>query len=245
MKFWEMTSTAILLTSSANVDAVMLHHNTWDTGSSSTYTTNFGNPVITGPTDAFSSNSLAFNTEGNTPSFYYEQIDYAIGTESSPYSSFNVSFDIYIENQIGSNNQFTILFDTPSVRNLYFTNEGNIELKPGWASEQLLSTYNENESMHIDMLFDIGNNIWNVSLNDNNIYSGIIDNTSNPYLNPAEYLRSIRFSQGLVSSIESPSHESTVYLDNLVISAVPVPAAAWLFGSGLIGLVGFARRKQV
>lgn len=27
------------------------------------------------------------------------------------------------------------------------------------------------------------------------------------------------------------------------ISAVPIPAAAWLFGSGLIGLIGFARRK--
>lgn len=28
------------------------------------------------------------------------------------------------------------------------------------------------------------------------------------------------------------------------ISSVPVPAAVWLFGSGLIGLVGFARRKS-
>jgi len=28
------------------------------------------------------------------------------------------------------------------------------------------------------------------------------------------------------------------------VSAVPVPAAAWLFGSGLIGLIGIARRKQ-
>ena len=28
------------------------------------------------------------------------------------------------------------------------------------------------------------------------------------------------------------------------VSAVPVPAAAWLFGSGLIGLVGVARRKR-
>ena len=28
------------------------------------------------------------------------------------------------------------------------------------------------------------------------------------------------------------------------VSAVPVPAAAWLFGSGLIGLVGLARRKK-
>ena len=28
------------------------------------------------------------------------------------------------------------------------------------------------------------------------------------------------------------------------VSAVPVPAAAWLFGSGLIGMVGIARRKS-
>ena len=28
------------------------------------------------------------------------------------------------------------------------------------------------------------------------------------------------------------------------MSAVPVPAATWLFGSGVIGLVGFARRKK-
>ncbi|HHJ17122.1 MAG TPA: DUF3530 family protein [Gammaproteobacteria bacterium] len=30
---------------------------------------------------------------------------------------------------------------------------------------------------------------------------------------------------------------------NAPLSAVPVPAAVWLFGSGLIGLLGFARRK--
>ena len=34
-----------------------------------------------------------------------------------------------------------------------------------------------------------------------------------------------------------------VYVNN--ISAVPVPAAFWLFGSGLIGLIGIARRKKV
>lgn len=28
-----------------------------------------------------------------------------------------------------------------------------------------------------------------------------------------------------------------------VVSSVPVPTAVWLFGSGLIGLIGFARRK--
>jgi len=29
-----------------------------------------------------------------------------------------------------------------------------------------------------------------------------------------------------------------------VTSAVPVPSAVWLFGSGLIGLIGLARRKS-
>ena len=35
------------------------------------------------------------------------------------------------------------------------------------------------------------------------------------------------------------------YSFNLVASAVPIPAAVWLFGSGLLGLVGMARRKKV
>ena len=33
--------------------------------------------------------------------------------------------------------------------------------------------------------------------------------------------------------------------NGITISAVPVPAALWLFGSGLIGLIGVARRKKV
>ncbi|MEJ2139915.1 MAG: VPLPA-CTERM sorting domain-containing protein [Gammaproteobacteria bacterium] len=36
---------------------------------------------------------------------------------------------------------------------------------------------------------------------------------------------------------------ATVEIDNLVVSAVPIPAAAWLFGSALAGL-GWLRRKQ-
>lgn len=40
---------------------------------------------------------------------------------------------------------------------------------------------------------------------------------------------------------------SDYYIDNISltadVSAVPVPAAVWLFGSGLLGLIGAARRK--
>jgi len=34
------------------------------------------------------------------------------------------------------------------------------------------------------------------------------------------------------------------YLVRPAVSTVPIPATVWLFGSGLIGLVGFARRKK-
>ena len=40
---------------------------------------------------------------------------------------------------------------------------------------------------------------------------------------------------------------SSVFYDNLSfaeVSAIPVPAAVWLFGSGLLGLVGVARRRK-
>ena len=30
---------------------------------------------------------------------------------------------------------------------------------------------------------------------------------------------------------------------NVTVAPVPVPAAVWLFGSGLMGLIGVARRK--
>jgi hypothetical protein len=38
---------------------------------------------------------------------------------------------------------------------------------------------------------------------------------------------------------------STVSIDYTYVSAVPVPAAVWLFGSGLLSLVGFARRRKI
>ena len=36
---------------------------------------------------------------------------------------------------------------------------------------------------------------------------------------------------------------SGMFYDNVNFSVVPVPAAIWLFGSGIIGLIGLARRK--
>jgi hypothetical protein len=42
----------------------------------------------------------------------------------------------------------------------------------------------------------------------------------------------------------APAADSSTYATFTQTSAVPVPAAVWLFGSGLFGLIGMARRKR-
>ncbi|HEY9150237.1 MAG TPA: flocculation-associated PEP-CTERM protein PepA [Gammaproteobacteria bacterium] len=51
-----------------------------------------------------------------------------------------------------------------------------------------------------------------------------------------------------VSSVQGNSVDSGDFLlsadGNLTLAAVPVPAAVWLFGTGLLGLLGMARRRH-
>ena len=49
------------------------------------------------------------------------------------------------------------------------------------------------------------------------------------------------FSMGFDFSLDGTA--TAISTDVINTSVVPVPAAVWLFGSGLIGLVGVARRR--
>lgn len=91
-----------------------------------------------------------------------------------------------------------------------------------------------------------------------------IDNTSNPFADTAtllsgpqnfifnmggmDYMMTLQgFSRDGGSTFETyatlPENHQTTAEIYATITAVPVPAALWLFGSGLIALAGFARRK--
>lgn len=61
------------------------------------------------------------------------------------------------------------------------------------------------------------------------------DDASNPY--PA-----ITFTDTFIGTAFDQDELSMGF--NYSITAIPVPAAAWLFGSGLLGLLGTARRKK-
>jgi len=53
-----------------------------------------------------------------------------------------------------------------------------------------------------------------------------------------------RFGDGQQSISTKEAHYNVWAVLDGDVSAVPIPAAVWLFGSGFIGLVGFARRKK-
>jgi len=62
-------------------------------------------------------------------------------------------------------------------------------------------------------------------------------------VNYATYAASPIFSDIVSLTIQTGDGNPSMALDNIVVSAVPVPAAVWLFGSALAGL-GWMRRKQ-
>lgn len=67
-------------------------------------------------------------------------------------------------------------------------------------------------------------------------------------LNPNTSVWEDEFVYQLIQDFYAPNppigHTSIVNWKATAISAVPVPASVWLFGSGLFGLIGIARRKK-
>jgi hypothetical protein len=61
---------------------------------------------------------------------------------------------------------------------------------------------------------------------------------------PANYLGTIDLSTGVVSLLGETSRglDAIAFVE---MSAVPVPAAVWLFGTALVGFIGLSRRRKV
>lgn len=71
--------------------------------------------------------------------------------------------------------------------------------------------------------------------NGNPVVVPVLDENGDPVLLPVE--------QSLSIAETCPTQTSDCAFTRTV-SAVPLPAAAWLFGSGLLGLIGVARRRR-
>lgn len=76
---------------------------------------------------------------------------------------------------------------------------------------------------------------YSASLSDFALLAGL-DNTD-----PISKFSLSFWASGQTSSIHTVS-AATVWIDNVNVSAVPIPTAIWLFGSGLIGLFGMRKK---
>ena len=72
---------------------------------------------------------------------------------------------------------------------------------------------------------------------------------SDPFLNQAGFNQNAGYASlsglGSIRSLRiTPGANEGLIFDNLNFTVVPVPTAVWLLGSGLLGLLGIARRKE-
>lgn len=63
-------------------------------------------------------------------------------------------------------------------------------------------------------------------------------------LNIQNNLYATTYNHGDIAWVEKKIAGVNFVVTQVPVSSVPVPSAVWLFGSGLLGLVGLARRKQ-
>ncbi len=122
---------------------------------------------------------------------------------------------------LGVSGTFTATFDT-TISTIQFS-KINVTTNP--SSSFIFPDYNGT----FDGLSFSGNQLVSL-LGIYNTYSGTFDGTN---LN-------------IAGVFNDPYYDGYTYNYDIsaTVSSVPVPAAAWLFGSGLLGLVGIAKRKK-
>jgi predicted extracellular nuclease len=177
-----------------------------------------------------------FNTGTSTVSLDNFSIMLINGTNSSSYrnidlSGFNIAADGF----------FVICSDTTAVANCNYSfttsdswlQNGSPDAVGLYESDSLIDSLSYEGAL---LVFTEGSVL---TLSDNNVDIVSLSRISNGFDsndNAAD------FQLGCITP-GSSNIAGTGNCSTTAVSAVPVPAAAWLFGSGIIGLVGMARRK--
>lgn len=126
---------------------------------------------------------------------------------------------------------------------------GNIamEVGAGQLGAHMLFDYNGTIDTDIAIVWD-QNSLWSdadgSSSSVNNLWGGPAGDVPDPSLN-WQLVSTDADGDGIngISMIDGPFPAFSANFNFGQVSTVPVPAAVWLFGSGLLGLIGLARRK--
>lgn len=199
----------------------------------------FGTTDIAAAPDPMGANALVFNTTGNED-LVYDQVAYSTFANGYGARKVALGFQLLTVDLLGSNNAFTLLFDTPQVRNLIFTSSGNIDvLNPGTGvTGQTIGTFADGELLTVLTEIDLAANRWMVRINGAALYSDEV-------LSPgALAISSVRFSHGSIAATGGDPL-SFSFLDDVALTAtdfvalptppdpVPLPAAVWGMLAGL------------
>lgn len=116
-----------------------------------------------------------------------------------------------------------------------------IEIAPGFKIDAVIGT---TSNVNGPAGFSSSLSVYKDTFSNNVLFTNMPVNSTSPSLfltevGTGEYSFSV-FGQGASEA----GAFSLDYSLQIEVSAVPIPAAAWLFGSGLLGLIGIARRKK-
>jgi hypothetical protein len=188
----------------------------------------FGSPTVQRSLGALNNQPLVFNTTGNAPSFYYDQIALNVAKAQQHYF---VSFDMLTQNLVSSRNDFVVLFDTPTIRNLEFNNDGSIGIFG--TRSGTIGSFRDNTLMHFEIDIDMIKQNWTISMNSN-----ILCNWA---FVPDNDIESIRFSEGLAIMNVPQDNSTYVGLDNIIVANAPIPEPTTIL---LFAVGGLALRKK-
>lgn len=184
--------------------------------------------------------------DGTFPSYTF--IDATLGTVNVNYS-IDTELPFYgIRDLFGSDESLAIGNTGGELLTLSWTNTVfNMEI-PIWDVDAFMATGGESvtfaTSATVSPVSLHSSDVWDASTltlsNDGteNANQNPFNFTLMRFVNPAGF-NSVTFNLEIADGITGG-----VGVGDLTINPVPVPAAIWLFGSGLIGLIGIARRKQ-
>jgi hypothetical protein len=169
------------------------------------------------------------------------------GSGVADYNHYNLSFELMSQNFKGVGlDAFTVLFDTPVVSTFAaYTMYENWEWKTYVSpfESAILTLYQDGIWNKFSFDIDMPQNHVVISQNGKAIYDGFFGAKTNQ-------LCSIRFSLGYLSNYDDHglSNINKIFIDNLILSGqnanpVPIPSTLLLLGSGLLGLLGFLRKK--
>lgn len=209
---------------SAHANAKTLYSVNFDTPNipfQQQYNRVFGAPQVVGPIGDFTSNSLAFNCsskQGNSndslrSKVKYDQISFRIDDDKSIFRGLGKSllilnFDLLTHRLIGSQSNFAVIFDTPTVRVIHFRNDGRVMISGSKNTGRApFAEFVDDKGIHIEITFNIEQDKWEIKFDNKLVHSGTIK---------GETLRTVRFSHGEVNQCDATA---TTYIDNILITA--------------------------